>query len=128
MAEPNEIIKTLNERLIALSRKQDDFYREINALRQEIARLSLKEQAEVKEPVIQTEEKQIEETVQPPVVADLPPQNPVPPNSIPQYPYPQNYPRATARQSKSELERFIGENLINKIGDYNHCYWSCYWC
>ena len=116
MAEPNEIIKTLNERLIALSRKQDDFYREINALRQEIARLSLKEQAEVKEPVIQTEEKQIEETVQPPVVADLPPQNPVPPNPIPQYPYPQNYPRATARQSKSELERFIGENLINKIG------------
>jgi len=111
MAEPNEILKALNDKLIALSQKQDNFYREINALRQEIARLSIDEAAESKNTVVANEENKTESEVEPITT----PRNTVE-NSLPIAPSIQNYPRASARRSKSELERFIGENLINKVG------------
>lgn len=105
MSEPNEKVKALLEKLDHLQQKQHDFSQEIRELRQEIQRLSNPET-----PVFQEPEKIAEEPVaniQSPVTDTERPATPPPISSVES-----NVPPG----SKSNLEKFIGENLINKIG------------
>ncbi len=111
--DPEKINKLLNE-LADLQGKLEDFQKEILALRKELYELKastvspgIKETfnpppfipaAETKKPEIQLKKT---EEVKPPVVQ----QKTVPPPSPPKPP-----------KAKSNIEKFIGENLLNKIG------------
>ncbi len=113
MTNNNDKINLLLDKLETLLKRQDDFSREINNLRIEINRLKSTdtEQEEIQKdtPATQidfeiTKEKKTEvfQTIQQQTT-----------NKPPQYSTPQiNKPPKT----KSDIEKFIGENLINKIG------------
>jgi len=126
MQDRTETIQQLLRKLELLSKKQDQFSREINDLRFQIQALKaaeemeasrVEEAKEVKEekqqPVVtsesifETPKKEIEETVfTPKVVAEKKSPAFIPePNKI-----------ETIFDEKSNLEKFIGENLLNKIG------------
>ncbi|MEZ5017818.1 MAG: DUF2339 domain-containing protein [Flavipsychrobacter sp.] len=106
MMTNNEHISRLSEKLDALLKKQNSFTAEINELRQEInalknADVPSLEKADNPDPT----PKAIEPTINTPaaVTSKTPIQNTPP----------QNY---THTSKKSNLEKFIGENLISKIG------------
>lgn len=116
MAENNDNINRLLEKLELLLKRQDDFSREINQLRIEIHRLktenaeqtqmSADENPERVEPVTIKEavvkEEKTAPAYQPVQHRDRPEQTAAPINKPP--------------KEKSDLEKFIGENLISKIG------------
>jgi uncharacterized membrane protein len=90
-------INQLLDKLETLLKKQEDFSREINNLRIEINRLKTTEtEQETKKEDIKQDEYRQQQTQQPSKQA-VPPIN-------------------KTLKVKSNLEKFIGENLINKIG------------
>ena len=102
MTDNNDKINELLNKLESLLRRQDDFSREINSLRTEIHRLKISETEQT------TENEKI--TLDQPVIArDI---ETIKDNITAVY-------QANQKQTpkgKSDLEKFIGENLINKIG------------
>lgn len=117
MTDNNDKINQLLDKLESLLKRQDDFSREINSLRTEIHRLKISETAqttkdeEVKldRPVIATDFEIKKENItadyqatQKQTQKEQPKQTFTPINKPP--------------KGKSDLEKFIGENLINKIG------------
>ncbi|WP_461532164.1 DUF2339 domain-containing protein [Sinomicrobium sp.] len=113
MAEQNDSVNRLHHRLELLLKRQDDFAREINALREEISLLKAQQEVEVPERQVTQdssaalpEPELAKQTVQHTDKQQV--EKPVKPQS-----------KVMARQApkeKSDLEKFIGENLINKIG------------
>lgn len=123
MQDHTEAIQQLLRRLELLSKKQQQFSQEINDLRFQIGALKAaqqmqalkneQEKEEIQQPVVtseatfQTPKKEIKETVfAPKVVAE---------KETPAFiPAPKK--TTTFSDDKSNLEKFIGENLLNKIG------------
>lgn len=107
----NEKIDLLNQKLDALLKRHDYLFQEINTLRQEIHSLSAAVNTDLPGEY-NIPEKKIEpaETLSPTeTVFNLQPKgytSPLPANPSPKNPI----------LTKKELERFIGENLLNKIG------------
>ncbi|MDR1666264.1 MAG: DUF2339 domain-containing protein [Bacteroidales bacterium] len=101
MAENFDTISALSVKLDLLSARQEEISKELAALREEIIRRQKAAVAEMPAPL-------------PPVTAPLPPVMAPPPVTAPP-PLPKPSP-APAKPAPSNLERFIGENLINKIG------------
>ncbi|WP_378176852.1 DUF2339 domain-containing protein [Aquimarina sp. SS2-1] len=118
MADNKEYVNELLQKVEILSKKQEVFYREILELKQEIIRL--KNIGESREKVI-TDEKIVSPVAEPPsknqedIAKTFEPalqKQPVVSDSKPllkQVPKPKP-------KSKSNIEKFIGENLISKIG------------
>jgi hypothetical protein len=116
MQDHNESVQQLLIRLELLSKKQDQFAEEINDLRFQIKMLkasksidTVEELLEKKEPIIVSErisdipkEAIKPEVFQPKVEVETP--NRMPAN------------RPKSSPGKTDLEKFIGENLLNKIG------------
>jgi len=112
---PDQITQLL-EKLEILLKRQDDFNREINTLRVEISRLTITsteqqtKKEETKQEKIETRHKVIienEKVESPPVFVQRRPHTTAGAN-VPTVQKP--------LKVKSDLEKFIGENLINKIG------------
>ncbi len=116
MTQRDEIIQQLLEKLDALGKRQETFSKEINALKEEIKNLQLApDHAEPQKPVQQVpppinavDTPQDELSSRPPTI-HIPPPIQRPPDIPVLRPQP-------PRKSKSEMEQFIGSNLINKIG------------
>lgn len=117
MTDNNDNIKQLLDKLESLLKRQEDFSREINSLRTEIHRLKTSEteqttkneEVKLDQPVIATDfeikKKKIDsdyQATQKQIPKEQPKQTFTPINKPP--------------KRKSDLEKFIGENLINKIG------------
>ncbi|MEM7485333.1 MAG: DUF2339 domain-containing protein [Bacteroidota bacterium] len=118
MAENQEQIDKLLERLELLLQKQQNFTVEINELRKDIQTLkNVQVEGVLKEDTVDIPEKSTQEIEQPteqtkPVVKEntsLVEKEPIP------EPIPQTK-TVQPKKGKSSLEKFIGENLINKIG------------
>lgn len=107
MSEQEDNIARLLQRLELLLKRQDDFSREINAIKAEI--YSLKDQGIEKVP---PEPKSVEATAVPPKKTAPPEVIKAPPVTSP----PPIAPIKKAPKPKGDLEKFIGENLISKIG------------
>ena len=116
MTQRDEIIQQLLEKLDSLGKRQETFSKEINALKEEIKNLQLapdhaepaKPVQQVPPPINTVDTPQDELSSRPPTI-HIPPPIQRPPD-IPAFrPQP-------PRKSKSEMEQFIGSNLINKIG------------
>lgn len=107
MAADQEKVNELIDKLNLLLNRQDSFQREIQSLRTEIQQLRDSKvdssQAEPVKPNVEvvTEPRQIT-----PSVSTSPPKEPVRPAAT----------TSKVPRGKSDLEKFIGENLINKIG------------
>lgn len=115
MTENNDRINQLLEQLELLLKRQEDFSKEINQLRIEVNKLKAQEQlpASVPEQPQQIEPIQIRETkIQEEIIH--PKQQPV----EQQFQQKQSDQVVEKKQpaTKSDLEKFIGENLISKIG------------
>lgn len=116
MTETNDRIEDLLRRLDILLNRQESFSAEINQLRIEILKLK---NEQVKEPSAELIEKH-QDTLSPKTEESahvvLPPIPPLYQEKIPTvqntYPGQRNFPP----KIKSNTEKFIGENLINKIG------------
>lgn len=118
MTENSDNINQLLDKLDVLSKRQDSFLKEIDELRNEIARL--KGQPEnihieqkttlfAEKPAVVIENVIKEEAA---ITQVLPPQTP-----MVQAPIKYDTPKMpTQPKVKSNIEKFIGENLINKIG------------
>ncbi|MFD2565442.1 DUF2339 domain-containing protein [Aquimarina rubra] len=116
MADNQEYINELLQKVEILSKKQEVFHREILDLKQEI--LQLKKAKEVKEkpieenkitsPVAEPALKKVEDTAK--TFEPLAQKQPIIAASKPETQ------KATKPKEKSNLEKFIGENLISKIG------------
>ena len=114
--DSNEINQLL-AKLESLLRRQDDFLKEINRLRLEI---NLLKNARQEQAIVQEENRQDKPLIAPPIEIKKQPEATV------VNPYPQQARQAPIVQTaepvielpkiKSGLEKFIGENLINKIG------------
>ena len=117
MTDNNDKINQLLDKLESLLKRQDDFSREINSLRTEIHRLKISEteqttkneEVKLDRPVIATDFEIKKENItadyqatQKQTQKEQPKQTFTPINKPP--------------KGKSDLEKFIGENLINKIG------------
>jgi uncharacterized membrane protein len=108
-------INQLRYQLETLAQKQEGFAKEIRGLREALNALYAAEKMPLlsDEPVVQTE--QTEQTTVPPMV-----QSPVAQPPRVAQPRPQPYEREPSTGffgiEKEDWERFIGENLINKIG------------
>jgi len=117
MTDNNDKIKQLLVKLESLLKRQDDFSREINILRIELNKLKDIEQ----EPVIVSQEVKQDRPI---IEVDLNIKNEnIAPNfksfqhQIKQEQVKQTVPPINKPpKGKSDLEKFIGENLINKIG------------
>ncbi len=112
MENYSDNLKALNEKLELLLKKQEVFSREIWEIKGQIKSLNIelnKDTSPKIELIVETEKEitqpvsQIKQTIEPRII----PQN-QPPLQTPKLRY-------TTKQ-KSDLEKFIGENLINKIG------------
>lgn len=114
MDHTSENIQKLLDQLDALAIRQDAFSKEIIALQQEIKKLQIQQPSEI------IEDHSIKQHVPPPIIHELKKQditipeqsariNSEPPSIPPLRPQP-------PRKSKSEIEQFVGSNLINKIG------------
>jgi uncharacterized membrane protein len=116
MNDSDETISGLQNRLESLARKQEDFSREINLLRFEIICLKRVEQEKISQPL-----EMIAGNVASATKAEMETREEIP-VFIPFQEQPLESVQAEAPVSvkpltwKSDLERFIGENLINKIG------------
>lgn len=115
MADNNENVSYLLNRLEALARRQEDISREIGDLRMNLYKLKIKEESQI----INTEEAEqapssVAATVESPrqtISAEY--ENRQQPASY----KPFDTPKKTVKEPhQSNLEKFIGENLINKIG------------
>lgn len=117
MTDNNDKINQLLYKLESLLKRQDDFSREINSLRAEIHRLKISEteqttkneEVKLDQPVFATDFEIKKENItadyqatQKQTAKEQPKQTFTPINKPP--------------KGKSDLEKFIGENLINKIG------------
>ena len=104
MTENQDHINKLLNKVEQLLKKQEDFSNEINQLREEVNQLKgiSKEEKKVTEEKITAE----------PIVTQLPEKE----ERIHVDPPPVIPPPAPKKKVKSDLEKFIGENLINKIG------------
>ncbi len=117
MSENNENINRLHEKLESLLKRQEEFSKEINELRAELCKLSSEKPDEASEKVIiQPEIKPIAANIpvekEKPIVVSI--------NTDGRSPtiWDAEQPRrsSTKPSQKSNIEKFIGENLINKIG------------
>ncbi len=112
-----ELLNLLLEKLELLYKKHQDFNIEINELRKEIQNLSNTQASSVTENDVSVAEKTVQPLQQPvkeeskPIVEEN--TNSVTKNPIPQKSSPN---KIKAPKGKSNWEKFIGENLINKIG------------
>ncbi len=132
MTTNQDKLNFLIEKLEILLKRQDDFSKEINELRNEVNFLKSTgtEQPDVKEDLpdaTHTEQSIVEENFQPAWLVTEPEsevraetakpgnerQQPFPKQEPPKQP---NWPITKPPADKSDLEKFIGENLINKIG------------
>lgn len=118
MDHTSETIQKLLAQLEALATRQDAFSKEIMALQQEIKKL------QVRQPSESSEDSSIKQHVPPPIIHDvkqqdvkIPPPLTEPGTRISSGPpsIPPMRPQLP-RKSKSEIEQFVGSNLINKIG------------
>jgi len=117
MTDNNDKINQLLDKLESLLKRQDDFSREINILRIELNKLKNIEQ----EPVIVSEEVKQDRPI---IEADfnIKNENIAPDLKSFQHQIKQEQVKQTAPpinkppKGKSDIEKFIGENLINKIG------------
>ena len=113
MADPKDRINQLQERLDVISSRQMQFSKEIEALKQDIraiqdvenTRIFKEETAEKESPVFTNESKPEPEKEASPLQETVVPQPEI------EEPQPIQKPK-----KKSDLEKFIGENLISKIG------------
>ncbi len=111
MSENQNTINQLLQKLEVLMQKQNSFYKEIYDLREEILRLKSVEKQEVADNIVDIEYKTEIKTEEKRFVAPPPPPK-------------QNYyhpPKSTDWQNTRpkiniDFEKFIGENLISKIG------------
>lgn len=117
MTDNNDKVNQLHDKLETLLKRQDDFSREINNLRVEINRLKVTGQERTPENVVPRLDKPKNESdfevvkvttttgyrYSQPQTNHEPLEQVAPPVDI-------------SQKSKSDLEKFIGENLINKIG------------
>ena len=114
MPENTDKLNHLLEKLEDLSKRQEDFSKEIRNLRIEISKLKDPEVRfpfeEIKVnpsiPALEPEKKEQAVSLNSPDKAEETQENPK--SSIPKLPF--------SNTSKSSFEKFIGENLINKIG------------
>lgn len=111
MIDNNDKINQLLDKLESLLKRQDDFSREINVLRVEINRLKTSKTKEEKEdrPVTETDFEFNKEKV----TTDYASYQQQNSNEPPKYTTP---PVNKQPKTKIDLEKLIGENLINKIG------------
>lgn len=105
MTDLNEKINQLQDRLESLMKRQEDFSKEITILRIEINYLKSTSYEKI---AVKEETDQVVRIVEPD--PEIKKQNLISDEPIPQPIYPQPF------TQKSNLEKFIGENLINKIG------------
>ena len=118
MTEINDLLAPLNEKLDDLKKRQDDLSAEILELCEEITQLRNFQNGEdwVREDV------QSEDHLETLTIGDVPNQTTNPPYRAfnPQIDNERPDIRSASspghHQNKSDLEKFIGENLINKIG------------
>lgn len=105
MSDNPETTKRLLDRLDQLNQQQEALSKELAAIREEIVRWQTSQSQE-----IQTEKTQV---IIPPIppLPEKPRLQPPPPLSVHQIP--KTYPPA---KPKSDVEKVIGENLINKVG------------
>ncbi|MDZ4748385.1 MAG: DUF2339 domain-containing protein [Saprospiraceae bacterium] len=116
MINNNGAIQLLLDKLDALAKRQDSFSKEISALQEEIIKLQW--------PSEQDEEQKIRQQVPPSIIIENTTQDlPIPkppatqiPQSISRPPDIPFFRTPPPRKSKSEIEQFVGSNLINKIG------------
>jgi len=108
MAEKNDQINILSEKLDLLLKRQTEFSREIDILREEIRQINPGSTA-TGEPLHKVTTPHDAETNTP---TKLRPMHAIAPQS-PARPLQYN---PKKQKTKSELEKYIGENLINKIG------------
>jgi uncharacterized membrane protein len=109
MSPQEERHAQLLKRLELLLKRQDDFAREINSLKTEIYRLKDSDAAATPEAIKTPQAEIIPETKkQEPEVIKAPPVAPAK--------KPIAAPRKKTPKTKGNLEKFIGENLISKIG------------
>ncbi len=119
MSENAPHINELLEKLEILLKRQDDFSKEINELRIQLIRLKIdSEHTLIEENIHHVTEESFVTPISEPKKENVPP--PIPfSNEVkttvdePIGPLPQIN---TSQAKKSDLEKFIGENLINKIG------------
>lgn len=119
MTDKNEKMLQLLEKLEAMAKRQELFSKEIELLKAELNQLQW---AEVKQetPLLLPEKQEDRPTIDAPFVKHVERFSTVPPSdekpkAIPQV-NPKPFPDMKALKGKSDLEKFIGENLINKIG------------
>lgn len=117
MTENNKKINELSEKLATLVQKQVEFIQEINELRYEVNKIKISEEnnekveTKVETPVIDANAETVTKPELLPVDA-----KPVQPQII-QEPITKTEPsKEISLKGKSDLEKFIGENLTNKIG------------
>ncbi|MGH1364585.1 MAG: DUF2339 domain-containing protein [Calditrichia bacterium] len=109
MNDNKDKIELLLGKLETLLQKQESFAQEVQALRSEIHNLTGVEQKATPAPEAPTPQPtQTEQTVQP-TTAPKPQSNPVKRPKAPRKPL-------IPEELQKDLEKFIGENLINKIG------------
>lgn len=127
MAQNHELIDKLIEKLELLFKKQAEFSKDINSLKEELYRLQsgnitevitevvpkIETKAEIKpEIIVETElESKIENNLIPEIEPVLETQQSIEDRNEPQPIFETQKPK-----SKSSLEKFIGENILNKIG------------
>ena len=113
MAENNEQIARLLERLELLLKRQQDFNLEVNQLRKEIQLLK-KGESDLTVPEVSSKKAETPSISKPTVFGG---EQKIPVVAVPPIEQPRNTPPTqTKPKGKSNLEKFIGENLINKIG------------
>lgn len=116
MENDKEKLNTLLLKLENLSLRQQNFEAEINNLKQEIIALKGGNPITVNEPIVTAEQAPAEV---PPFATVFPPKN-TPPTFTPPVPKPSQPSFSDkfnrANMGKSDFEKFIGENLISKIG------------
>ncbi|MBC8754468.1 DUF2339 domain-containing protein [Kordia sp. YSTF-M3] len=121
MEKPNESIQELLIRLEVLSKKQDQFAEEINDLRFRIETLRASRWSAIAKESSEKEQPVKENSIKVPEVTAIAPQEVIKPEvfqpkvevETPRHNF-NNIPKSPPE--KSDLEKFIGENLLNKIG------------
>lgn len=113
MTDKPGALQQLQHKLEALSKQQETFAQEISTLRKEIYQLTAAETAPSEKPPITEQPAPIEPVSKPTVTVAGPPIKHPKVIAAPQHtPTPAN----PSPPVRSNLEKFIGENLINKIG------------
>lgn len=114
MTESNDKINQLQEKLETLLKRQNFFLREIMELREEVNKLKT---SQAKEPIEEQKEIKINQVFTDAVLIEEKPVYQSQPEKI--FKEQTKYKATETNKSpqiKSDLEKFIGENLINKIG------------